>query len=203
MSGPRYEVGIDEVGRGPLAGPVCVGVCALEKRHKRRVFALLRGARDSKRLSPAKRYLWFSRISALRARGLLHFATAMVGQRTIDRRGISFALRVCIRRSIRKLALPSSEAEFLLDGGLSAPRRYPFQKTIIGGDETEPLIALASIIAKVLRDRKMTRYGKKHPAYGFEIHKGYGTRAHYAALHTHGLCELHRRSFLKKFSVDF
>ena len=84
----------------------------------------------------------------------------------------------------------------LLDGGLKAPAKYKDQKTIIKGDEKVKIIALASIIAKVSRDRHMRRLAKKFPDYGFEIHKGYGTRAHYRALHRRGLSPLHRRSFL-------
>jgi ribonuclease HII len=85
----------------------------------------------------------------------------------------------------------------LLDGGLKAPPKYLNQKTIIGGDEKEPLIALASIVAKVLRDRRMVRYAKIHPKYSFEVHKGYGTALHRRLIKKHGPSVLHRRSFIK------
>ena len=86
----------------------------------------------------------------------------------------------------------------LLDGGLRAPKRFMYQKTIIRGDEKEYAIALASIMAKVTRDRKMVKLSKKYPLYGFNSHKGYGTKKHYEKIKKCGLCELHRRSFLKQ-----
>ena len=89
-------------------------------------------------------------------------------------------------------------ARVLLDGGLKAPVEFKNQKTIIKGDEREMVIALASICAKVLRDRKMNLLGKKHPKYGFEVHKGYGTKKHYQAIRKYGLLPVHRRSFLRK-----
>ncbi len=86
-----------------------------------------------------------------------------------------------------------------MDGSLYAPKEFKHQKTIIKGDAKVKLISLASVIAKVHRDEKMSHLAKKFPQYGFDIHKGYGTRAHYSALRMHGLCEIHRRSFLSTF----
>lgn len=195
----RYLIGIDEVGRGPLAGPLCVGACAVETDKSRICCRAFRGAKDCKQLSPAQREEWFAVLKENESRGMMRFATAFVGQKLIDARGISHALTTAICRVLRRLGLSPLYCRVLLDGGLRAPRSFLFQKTIIRGDETEPLIALASIVAKVRRDRKMVRLAKQFPQYGFEKHKGYGTRAHYEALRKHGMCEIHRRSFLKNF----
>lgn len=196
-----YRIGIDEVGRGPLAGPVCVGACAAVAGTPRGVPHLLRGVRDSKKLTEKGRILWYKRIRRAAARGEVMAATSFVGEKIIDEKGIAFALRVAIRRVLRRLALPPENCLVLLDGGLKAPRSFEFQRTVVGGDETEPLIAGASIVAKVRRDKKMEKLARRFPEYGFELHKGYGTGKHYEALREYGPCELHRRSFLKRFLV--
>lgn len=195
----QWLIGVDEAGRGPLAGPVAVGACLIRARDARRVLLAVRGVRDCKQLSPEKRLAWASRIRALGRRRALQAATALVSERVIDRRGISAALRMGIARTLRKLSVSPTHSFVMLDGGIRAPARYLFQETILGGDEKEPLIALASILAKVRRDRHMVRLSKRFPAYGFEKHKGYGTKKHYAALRKHGLSPVHRRSFLKNF----
>ncbi len=97
--------------------------------------------------------------------------------------------------AVRFLAPEPNGVSVFLDGLLKAPEEYD-QQTIIGGDEAVPIIALASIAAKVVRDRLMTRFAKQFPEYGFEIHKGYGTEMHYKMLKKHGLCDIHRRSFI-------
>lgn len=196
-----YTIGIDEVGRGPLAGPLCVGACLIRKRDRSNVLASLRGVKDCKKLSPKQRLIWFSRIREVVLGGKLVAVTSFVGESVIDQQGVSHALRLAIGRCLSKLSVSPPHAEVLLDGGIYAPAEYAFQETIIDGDESEPLIALASIVAKVRRDRRMARLGKRYPAYGFEKHKGYGTKEHYAALRRHGLCKIHRRSFLKKFQI--
>lgn len=129
--------------------------------------------------------------------GTITFTTAFVGAETIDRFGMARALRLGVRRALKKLELHPSACRVLLDGGLKAPPLFECQETIIGGDERELTIALASIAAKVRRDTHMVRTAKRFPAYGFEAHKGYGTRAHYAALRANGPCPIHRRSFLR------
>lgn len=190
---------MDEVGRGPIAGPVCVGACVIRGRDRRRVLASLRGVRDCKQLTPERRLLWCARIREAALLGKITAVTSFVGERTIDRRGIRHALNIAICRCLTRLCTSPALCQVLLDGGLKAPSSFPFQKTIIDGDETEALIALASIVAKVRRDRRMIRLARRFPEYGFERHKGYGTRQHYAALRKHGVCEIHRRSFLKSF----
>ncbi|MDO8564486.1 MAG: ribonuclease HII [bacterium] len=194
----RYCIGIDEVGRGPLAGPLCVGACLIvgRSRHSR----VFRGVKDSKQLTPLVRQEWFGKISAWKQEGTCRFASVFVGEKTIDRRGLSASLRLAVYRVLRKLDVSSTQCRVLLDGSLYAPKRFFNQETIIRGDESEPLIALASIVAKVRRDKRMERLAKKFPQYGFDVHKGYGTREHYKALRKYGITPIHRRSFLKNFA---
>ena len=196
----RYIIGIDEAGRGPLAGPVSVAVVALMSRLNLDSDKSRGRLRDSKKLlSVAKREKWFEWLKQKQKNKQLKFAVSLVGEKIIDRRGIVPAVKIGIKRCLNRLNLQPERCQVLLDGSLKAPKIYQNQKTIIRGDEKIPLIMLASIIAKVTRDRKMIRLAKNFSHYGFEIHKGYGTRAHYCALHRHGLSPLHRRSFLKKF----
>jgi len=189
----KYLVGIDEVGRGPLAGPVAVGVLVMKENLK--IFGKIR---DSKKLSVKQREEWFKIICAERQRGALDFSVSFISHITIDKSGLAWALRTAIARSLARLAIPTA-SEIFLDGGLRAPEIFKNQKTIIKGDEKIPVIALASIVAKVTRDRLMIRLAKRYPEYGFEKHKGYGTKEHFAAIKKHGLCPIHRRSFLLKF----
>ncbi len=186
----HFVVGIDEVGRGPLAGPITVAAMIKPRRFVWKNF------KDSKKLSPKKREEFF-----LKFKTIPH-AVASVSNTLIDRLGIAAAARMAVGRCLKKIAtnyeLSTINFRVLLDGSLYAPRSYKNQQTIIKGDETIPVIAAASIIAKVHRDRLMRRMHKKYPEYGFAVHKGYGTRAHQAAIRTHGLCDLHRKSFCRK-----
>ena len=195
------EIGIDEAGRGPLAGPVAVGAVVFKTKDKirlRRVFKKIRG-KDSKKLTAREREEWFGIIKTEERKGNLHFAVSFVGAHIIDRRGIVFAIKAGIKSSLKKLekvATPFIQTQVLLDGGLKAPARYLYQKTIIRGDEKELAISLASIAAKVLRDRKMMRLALKYPLYNFDKHKGYGTSYHCEVLVRHGPSYEHRISFL-------
>lgn len=191
-----YVIGVDEVGRGPIAGPICVGACLVRARKQN---SFLRGVKDSKQLSAKERILWANYLQSAAAEGRCLFATAFVGEKRVDREGLSAALKIAVCRTLRKLGVIPRTCRVLLDGALRAPRAFAFQETIIGGDEKEPLIAAASIIAKVRRDRYMFRLSKKFPEYGFEQHKGYGTKKHAAALRKYGPCPAHRITFLKKF----
>lgn len=130
------------------------------------------------------------------------FATALVSEQIIDTKGIVPAVRLGIKNCLQRLKLEPGACEIRLDGSLKAPRKFVFQHTIIKGDETEPVIALASIAAKVRRDRQMTRLAKLYPLYDFEIHKGYGTAAHYRALAKHGPCFIHRQTFIKGIDLS-
>lgn len=196
MENPRYVIGIDEVGRGPLAGPVAV--CAL--RITPRLLLRFKTIKESKQLSERQREIWYGRMLA-RTGPELSFAVSFVGARIIDEKGIQYAIRLALTRSLRKLHARPDQCLVLLDGGLYAPKAYAKQRTIIRGDATKTVIAMASVVAKITRDRLMSRLHAKHPAYGFARHKGYGTMTHYAAIRKHGLSEQHRKSFLRTLYV--
>jgi ribonuclease HII len=189
-------LGIDEAGRGPLAGPVSVGVVKISERFNKSFF---KGIKDSKQLSPEDRELWFSLATEAKRKGDLDFKVSLVSEKVIDRRGISYALRLGIKRCLSGLGA-SPDDQVFLDGSLKAPSNFPHQLTVVRGDEKIPVISLASICAKVIRDRKMVRLSKKFPQFDFHIHKGYGTRLHREALQKYGLTALHRRSFLKNLT---
>lgn len=186
-------IGIDEAGRGPLAGPVAVGIVAVPQDFD---FDLLQGVRDSKQMTELGREIWLERLRVLEQQAGLRHVVTFSSATVIDKVGITRAVRRAVHRGVRALAPEPQGVRILLDGLLVAPREYE-QETIIGGDESEPLIALASITAKVRRDRLMRRHAVRYPEYGFEEHKGYGTKKHYEALTKYGLCHLHRRSFCK------
>jgi ribonuclease HII len=193
---PKLLIGIDEVGRGPLAGPVAV--CALI--WKNRQLDPPDHMKDSKKLSPQKRNEWFVRIEEWREQGTLDYAVSYIEAEAIDTIGISNAIKCALMESLARLRVEPETVHILLDGGLAAPDEYMHQETIIKGDEKEPIIALASIAAKVLRDQLMDEMSDVHPGYGFENHKGYGTVEHYKAIKKYGITPLHRKSFLTKMS---
>lgn len=188
-----YIIGVDEAGRGPLAGPVAVGTVKIKKGFNPDFF---KGIKDSKKLKEKDREDWFAKAQEARVEGRLDFAVSLVSEKIIDKKGISFALRLGISRNLKKLRADSKDKIFL-DGSLFAPAEFINQETIIKGDEKVAVISLASICAKVTRDRYMTRLSKKHPQYGFEKHKGYGTKMHTEAIRKHGVLVIHRKSFLK------
>lgn len=200
----KLIIGIDEAGRGPIAGPVSVGLVAYERGTEKLLRGALVGANDSKKLTPKKREALFEVMRALEKEGKLIKANSLVSSAVIDTEGIVPAIRKGIEQCFAKyqshqgetLMRLESNVLVLLDGSLKAPERYKNQKTIIRGDATEFSIMLASIVAKVTRDRHMVKLAKKYPGYDFEVHKGYGTRAHYAAILKQGLSKEHRRSFL-------
>ncbi len=191
-----YTVGIDEAGRGPLAGPVSVGMVKVPAHLNKQFF---KGIKDSKKLSQEKRELWYARAVEGKKRGELDFHVALISEKVIDKRGISYAIRLGILRCLEALDVSLKDSIFL-DGSLKAPVQFKNQQTIIKGDEKVPVISLASICAKVARDRKMVGLAKKFPRYGFDIHKGYGTSAHLAALRKYGKTALHRSTFLKNLT---
>ncbi|MEA2715578.1 MAG: ribonuclease [Candidatus Parcubacteria bacterium] len=192
----RYLIGIDEAGRGPLAGPVAVAAFAVKSKAALRIF---RGVKDSKQLRPEQRDEWFTLIRSCAKKGTAMYAVSMSRAETIDRQGLSRAVAAALGRCLKKLerlGCAAERARILLDGLLYASPRFEDQQTIIDGDSKEPVIALASICAKVTRDRRMILLAKKHPEYGFDMHKGYGTKAHYRAIKKYGLLPIHRKSFL-------
>lgn len=198
-----YIIGVDEVGRGPIAGPVAV--CAFKLRIKD--YELIIGnakkelkipLRDSKKLTKKQREKWFEYLKVQKEKGNCDFAISMVSAEWIDKVGIVRAIQKSLNQSLSKLEVDKSSI-ILLDGGLKAPVEYTRQQTIIKGDELHPVISCASIMAKVTRDTLMAKYAKEYPDYGFENHMGYGTKAHYEAIKKSGLTPLHRRTFLKNF----
>lgn len=195
-------IGIDEVGRGPIAGPVTVGVFSCTRQD---LVLILKGIdlplRDSKKLTKDKREQWFKYIKECTKLGLCNFSVSSVSAKQIDTIGIVKCIQKAMDFSLEKIAssckLKAVSCQLLLDGGLKAPAIYKNQKTIIKGDEKEPIIAIASIMAKVTRDRYMTQMAKKYPKYGFENHVGYGTKEHYKAIKQGGITILHRKTYLK------
>lgn len=190
----KYLIGIDEAGRGPLAGPVAVGAVIVPHRFD---WGLVTGARDSKQMTPASREALYATMTALRKAGKLNFAVAFCAASVIDGRGIVPAIQSALNRALQKVTENRSlySCEVRLDGSLKAPSEFVHQTTIIRGDISEPVISLASIAAKVERDRLMERMAKRYPQYRFEVHKGYGTRDHRARIARYGFCRLHRMSF--------
>jgi ribonuclease HII len=188
---PTYYIGIDEAGRGPLAGPVTVGVVKIPNDFD---WEMIPGVTDSKKLSPEKRAEIFARAKELRHKRMLDFAVAQVGASVIDNRGIIHAIRLATNRCIARLQLRPEQVTIRLDGSLSAPEEYK-QATIIKGDALYPEIGLASIVAKETRDAYMTRIARRFFRYGFEEHKGYGTKAHRQAIKQYGLSPIHRVSY--------
>ncbi len=185
-TGYGWICGVDEAGRGPLAGPVCAAAVILP------FGCTIDGLDDSKKLSEKKREALYDAICAQ----ALAYSVALVDNQTIDRINILEATFQAMRQAVQGL---SPAADYALVDGNRSKGLDIAHACIIGGDGKSPSIAAASILAKVTRDRLMREYDKQYPAYGFAGHKGYGTKAHHAALLAHGPCPLHRRSFLQKF----
>ena len=192
----KYIIGIDEVGRGPLAGPVNVCAFCVPVKNEIEVLEKLAGITDSKKLSEKKRKAYFETIKQLKDDGLLTAAVSGVSAKIIDSKGIMFALNAALVSALDKLNIDPSESFIYLDGGLYAPEKYN-QETVIKGDSKIWQIGAASVLAKVLRDRKMVEYGKKYPNYGFENHKGYGTQKHRDAIKEFDVVDIHRKTWIK------
>lgn len=189
----RYVLGVDEAGRGPLAGPVAVGVIRVPEGYD--ILAAFPGLNDSKKLSEKRREVLFRTLQEEIRAGNVDAVVCLSSARMIDDKGIAYAVRHALNRGVRKLLPDPEEGKVWLDGSLKAPPEY-VQETVIGGDGLVPAIMLASVAAKVTRDRLMLTHDERHPLYGFAAHKGYGTKAHLEAIRTHGPCEEHRRSFI-------
>ena len=188
--GARRIAGVDEAGRGPLAGPVVAAAVVFQRDFlEAEAGGALRGLTDSKKL-PARRREFFHALLTASPEVDVGIGSASVGE--IDSLNILRATHLAMARAIGELARPPDLA--LVDGlpvkGLSVPHR-----AIVGGDAASLSIAAASVIAKVTRDRWLTDLAAQYPAYGFERHKGYGTRAHLDALRRYGPCPAHRQSF--------
>ena len=196
----KWIIGIDEVGRGPLAGPVYVCAVAMHfddyKKMKwyREGFLLT----DSKKMTSVARVLWEVEASKLSKIKKTKMAIASRSAGVIDKKGISKCINECVRSVLRQLALDSKQCKVFLDGGLKAPAEYKDQQTVISGDTVHKIISLASVVAKVRRDELMTKLHKKFPKYRWLENKGYGTAVHLKVLKDKGPSPLHRKSFISK-----
>jgi len=220
QQGYDFVAGLDEVGRGPLAGPVVAcAVCKKSSSPQLRgglrwggvkirnqpltassghLFSSeerwgLNNIRDSKKLSAGQRERWYE---FLTTHSDIKWGIGSVSEKVIDRINILEATKLAMKRALEDLAKKGARAEYLLlDGNFLLKDLSLSQKAVVRGDEKIWSCAAASIIAKVTRDRLMIKYHQKFPVYGFDRHKGYGTRAHFSALKQHGPCAIHRLSF--------
>ena len=184
--GLRLICGVDEAGRGPLAGPVCAAAVILPEHLQ------IPGLNDSKKLTDKKRRELFPIIQ----QQAIAYGIGLASEAEIDEINILQATFLAMRRALSQLSIRPEIA--LIDGNRETDFGLPV-KTVVKGDSLSANIAAASILAKVTRDTMMVELAEQYPEYGFEIHKGYGTKAHYEALRTYGPCPIHRKSFLKKF----
>ena len=183
--GYKMIVGIDEAGRGPLAGPVVACAFCLSKNCSLPV-------KDSKKLSAKQREKIYE---MLKGNPNIEWGIGRVSEKVIDRINILEATKLAMRRAVRNLERKCSNADFLLiDGNFGINLNVP-QKSIIKADEKVFSCAAASIVAKVTRDRIMLKYHKKYPDYRFDRHKGYGTELHRNLIKKRGFCDIHRKSF--------
>ena len=189
--GYGFILGLDEVGRGALAGPVtAAGVILLADFFKNPFPSWVKLVRDSKQLSAKQREFLYER--AIEQTDLLCYASSSVGEKIIDRENILQATKLAMEKVVQKITSPVSI--LILDGNFSISSNIS-QKSIIGADSKIFSVALASIIAKVTRDRLMVSYHSRYPQYGFAQHKGYGTKHHLAMLKKYGSVSIHRQSF--------
>lgn len=215
----EHLLGVDEAGRGCLAGPVVAGACVLKKDFFEDRKAVERSAliNDSKQLNAEAREAQYRLLEELKSEGLLDFAVAAGSVEEIAALNILGATRLAMQRALEELArravdweLPTqydedplfssgkgSSVQVIVDGRPLKPFPY-LHEGIVKGDGKSLSIAMASIAAKVTRDRMMKALAVRHPGYGFEVHKGYGTAQHRAALHSIGPCLEHRELFLRK-----
>ena len=184
--GNQVICGVDEAGRGPLAGPVCAAAVILPKHLD------IPGLTDSKKLTDKKRRELFPLIQE-RA---VAYGIGLASQEEIDEINILQATFLAMERALAQLQVRPDLA--LIDGNREREFGVPVQ-TVVKGDSLSANIAAASVLAKVTRDDLMMELAQQYPQYGFEIHKGYGTKAHYEALRQYGASPIHRKSFLKKF----
>lgn len=190
-------IGIDEAGRGPLAGPVAVGLVKIPRTFDWR---LIPGVGDSKQVAPKNRAVIFNRAKVLKREGRLEYVVMLGTVKDIDKKGIATVIRSCIEKGLKKLQATPEDSFVKLDGSLKAPIGFA-QETIIKGDSKEKVIGLASILAKETRDTYMIKEAKKYPGYDLEIHKGYGTTRHRHLIYKQGLCGMHRVSYCQNRSL--
>ncbi len=186
--GYRFVCGVDEAGRGPLAGPVCAACVVLPEG------VVIEGVNDSKKLSEKKREALFDTIKEQ----ALDYGIAFASEKEIDEINILQATFLAMRRAVE--SLQSVKPDIALVDGNRLPGLAIAERCIVKGDAKSANIAAASILAKVSRDRYMLEMAQQYPEYQFEKHKGYGTKLHYEMIEKYGICALHRKSFLKKIS---
>lgn len=184
--GVKLVCGIDEAGRGPLAGPVCAAAVILPPHIE------LPGLNDSKKLTDKRRRELYPLIKE----AAIAYGIGFASHEEIDEINILQATYLAMERAVAQLTIAPDQ--LLIDGNRSKDFGIPTQ-TVVKGDSLSASIAAASVLAKVTRDDWMLKAAADYPQYGFEIHKGYGTKAHYEALTEFGFCPIHRRTFLKKF----
>lgn len=182
--GYRFICGVDEAGRGPLAGPVFAAAVIMDRER------IIEGVRDSKKLTPKKREKLFEEI----VKESITYSVAMVDNKTIDEININNATFLAMKNAIEALELVP---DIVLVDGYEIPDIKLPQKALIKGDRKSYSIACASILAKVSRDRFITQISSLYPIYKFDKHKGYGTKEHIRLILEYGPCEIHRKSFLK------
>jgi ribonuclease HII len=197
MNKVSYVVGIDEVGRGPLAGPVTVGICAVP--HDFDALSLFPDGvcKDSKKLTEKERDAIYAALPSM-----CLYTTASLDAVYIDEHGIVPAIKACVAECMEYLFAQKLSKQSMMvycDGLLKVEDAVIKQETVIQGDEKIPVIALASIIAKVTRDKEMRLHAQNYKLYGFESNVGYGTKKHIDAIKSQGLTPLHRKTFLKKY----
>lgn len=186
-NGYNFVCGVDEAGRGPLAGPVFAAAVILPKGY------VIEGVNDSKKLSEKKREELFDKIK----REALCYSIASIDERVIDEINILNATFLAMQKAVDGL---ETKADFVMIDGNRAPKNLDVAHiTVVKGDAKSASIAAASILAKVSRDRYMLNMAEKYPEYCFEKHKGYGTKLHYEMLDKYGVSDIHRKSFLKSW----
>ena len=193
--GYKLVVGIDEAGRGPLAGPVVACAFAILQNPKSKI--QISNIKDSKKLSAKQREEIYE---VLKQDSNIEWGIGRVSERVIDKINILKATKLAMKRAVKNLEKKQAKIDFLLIDGNFGIDLDISQKPIIKGDQKVFSVAAASIIAKVYRDRMMLRYDKKYPDYGFDKHKGYGTRLHRNLINKKGFSSIHRRTFRVKRS---
>ena len=207
----KYVIGVDEVGRGPLAGPVTVGIVMVPCNFD---WSLVKGVNDSKKLSEKRRQIINNRAHQLQGLGKIKFVVIGSSAKTIDKLGISVSIKRSVNRGLEKvlnlyrednkqITIDKTNVLVRLDGSLFASKKWINQETIIKGDSKDPLIGLASIVAKVSRDDYMCRVSKQKDfsVYGFDKNKGYGTLYHRQAVKKNGLSSIHRVTYCKNIEL--
>lgn len=197
----KWIVGIDEVGRGPIAGPVSVCVFISEKTFNTSSIFPNQTIRDSKKTKKHIRNSLYTSIKQIRKSKLQKIDWVIVSRSAeyIDSYGIVSAIQACIEAGVKRLHTKGydfNDAEVYLDGGLKLKKSHIMQETIVKGDEKIGHIAIASILAKVYRDNYMTKLSTAYPYFKWESNAGYGTKDHYAALSKYGLTKYHRTTFI-------